>query len=79
MFAPGRCGTSLREFGGFDHLPAADVHRDVPDDRVLVEEEVARTHRGERDRPAVGDCAPASRGIGMPCARYSTQVSPEQS
>ena len=33
-----------------DHLPAADVHGDVADDRVLVEEEVAGQQLRERDR-----------------------------
>ncbi len=35
-----------------DHLAVADVHRDVPDDRMLVEEEVARQRARERDRRA---------------------------
>ena len=38
-----------------DHPSAADVHRHMPDDRVLVEEEVARQELRHRDRLARGE------------------------
>src|SRR3954470_24268270 len=53
----------------FDHLAVPDVHRDVADDRMLVEQEIARQHRVERHGLACGElCVGIARDRDPVCA-----------